>query len=642
MSAAASPAEKDVRARLGKQLIADGLKSARALVGNGSLDAGCCARAAELTRTIQSSNESRRAERTATALQAHVMAAAAVAVAAAAAAEADLLSATVGAEARLAAVAKLSRSCASDLIDARLTLEAATQAKASRAAQLVTALQKGLTPQLKLQWGAKFRAKQQEAANTVARLEAETAEALELSHPVGRGGGHVKPLSEQLVAAKLAATALKRAESDGAALTPGSVHSARIAAEVEAHIQQHEFAELAAAVAGAVTEGETVRAHHRALFSAVAGLAREEEGKLDGAPAPTGGVCSKLLGEQPVEGRCDAAPSPATIEYFEAARAEALAALVYLEAARKRLHAEALAASAKAQLEIRAEKECKAVERAAKRVAVKATPTEATSGAGTGAADPLSCAEPEAASAATGQLAQEASASVEFAAPNLVRFSSPESPRSFLELGKPPLLAALVGAPAQSMSMPMQACFGSSAGSVVETPPSFDDNLLELLTTPPPSPLEMLQSPLLSPHEVRREDTLSSASTADQHGTTFTAADASAELAAAPATVAPSDWQAVQHADTGCTYWWNSATGGTTWSDPSSIVSKPPAAAYARSYMAHALPMPMLSKVAGDEDEVHLPWTAVKDEASGKVYYWNLATQETTEPFAMVNARPVL
>jgi hypothetical protein len=134
MLSAASPTQDDgadARARLSRHL-ADGLAAARALVGNGGCDAGCCARAVELTRAIPSASacsEPRRAERTAAALKEHLRLAAKEAAAAAATAEADLLGATVGAAARLAAAVELARSRASDAADARHQLEAATQVR---------------------------------------------------------------------------------------------------------------------------------------------------------------------------------------------------------------------------------------------------------------------------------------------------------------------------------------------------------------------------------------------------------------------------------------------------------------------------------------------------------------------------------
>ncbi|KAJ1628281.1 hypothetical protein T492DRAFT_158172 [Pavlovales sp. CCMP2436] len=161
--------------------LTEGLAAARALCVGGMIHL-----AGELARALKSAcarGMPYRESRTAAALDLHCVEAAEATAAKAAKAEADLLSATVGAAARLARAAELAASRAGDAAEARRQLEAATKALAQREVALETALRKGLTPQAKREQQEELRATQQEAAELVTRLEGQTAEAIEAANP---------------------------------------------------------------------------------------------------------------------------------------------------------------------------------------------------------------------------------------------------------------------------------------------------------------------------------------------------------------------------------------------------------------------------------------------------------------------------
>jgi polyglutamine-binding protein 1 len=67
-------------------------------------------------------------------------------------------------------------------------------------------------------------------------------------------------------------------------------------------------------------------------------------------------------------------------------------------------------------------------------------------------------------------------------------------------------------------------------------------------------------------------------------------------------------WTEVRDPSTGKTYFYNSVTGVSSWTDPRAIAPKP----------------------AVSNSSLVSPWTAKQDPASGKMYYYNSATNETS------------
>ncbi|KAJ1637076.1 hypothetical protein T492DRAFT_860522 [Pavlovales sp. CCMP2436] len=140
--------------------LAKGLAAARALVAT---EAGSCARAGELQsvlKTARARDEPYREARTAAALAEYLQLGAKTAAEAATTAEADLLGATVGAAARLAAASAEHALRVSEAAEASDQAKTATHAKESRAGLLEAALSKGSTPALKREVGTKLKATQ--------------------------------------------------------------------------------------------------------------------------------------------------------------------------------------------------------------------------------------------------------------------------------------------------------------------------------------------------------------------------------------------------------------------------------------------------------------------------------------------------